>query len=83
MNLTPVLVSYPYAASRSSTAWRRPRSPETGPVVERRRRSKTSRQEESRRENWRGVLTGWREVLVAGSWEGNIVLWWVLFWDWG
>lgn len=45
----------------------------------RRRRSKTSRQEDKRRENCRGVRTGVVDVFVEGSWEGKIVMWRGLF----
>jgi hypothetical protein len=74
-NRVPVLVSKPYTARRSSTAWRRPRSPLTEAVdVVRSRRSKTSRLLERRRENWRGVRTGTEVVLVFGSKDGKMVM---------
>jgi len=47
-SLTPVLVSQPYMASRSSTAWRRPKS--WSDVLCGRRASKMSRHDERR--NW-------------------------------
>lgn len=53
MNLTPVLVSQPYIAIRSSTAWRRPKS--CSAVLYGMRASKISRHDERRKENSRGA----------------------------
>ncbi|KAG4217459.1 hypothetical protein PC116_g34060 [Phytophthora cactorum] len=81
MNFTPVFVSKPYAARRSSTACRSPKSPVrrgvgeaaaagAPPVAEgaarRARVSKMSRVLLRRRENCKGVRRGAR-VLLAGS----------------
>lgn len=76
-NRTPVLVSNPYAASRSSIACRRPKSPERPPplvVFALERDSKMSRVLARRRENWRGVRSG---VLVGA--EGKMEMWRGLF----
>lgn len=53
MNLTPVLVSQPYMASRSSTAWRRPKS--WSAVLCGKRASKMSKHDERRNWNSRGA----------------------------
>lgn len=72
-----MLVSNPYAASRSSIACKRPKSPERPPplvVLAFERDSKMSRVLARRRENWRGVRSG---VLVGA--EGKMEMWRGLF----
>jgi hypothetical protein len=74
---TPVLVSKPYAASRSSMAWSRPKSPERPPPEVRlalERASKMSRVLERRSENWRGVRRG----ALLGC-DGKMEMWRGLF----
>jgi hypothetical protein len=76
-NFTPVFVSKPYAARRSSIAYRRPKSPDRPPpeeALDLERDSKMSRVLARRRENWRGVRSG----ALSGA-EGKRVMWRGLF----
>jgi len=81
-NLTPVLVSKPYAASRSSTACRSPKSPLSS-VLEatawRARDSKMSSVLDSSRLNWSGVRRGAGRPVCASVVVGRIVVWRGLF----
>jgi hypothetical protein len=60
---TPVLVSKPYAARRSSMACKSPKSPDAVLFLD--RKSKTSIVEERRRENCRGLRTGVKALAVG------------------
>lgn len=97
--LTPVLVSHPYAASRSSTAWRRPTSPESPVPVDPGAagaaaapppeelllpwRSSKISRVEERRRENCSGVRIGAKVFVEGLWEGKIWMWRGLFWSFG